>query len=281
MLEARQNWHKFRKLIGNVPPAKNGVIVLHSGNSVLAGSIASANPKTSKHFEDQGMAMEHPDSAWELLAHKYQASSVSFIEREALLGMLAELQRTKMPYPRQLDELRQQILTPSAPRSRLVQHFGERPTEQAWPRKHFFLQFFRPLFAELLPERKILLLVVQYPDPRRLETIAIEFAGKEIRNFIEPDWTGLELDGLDIFHRDSAKRMVLWCENHYLLPTFGSFVTEHVWEEALSLYMRQGARSTWRYLNRQRSQREQDKDFLLEPEPWPLKACMQWLGFRA
>jgi hypothetical protein len=280
VLEARQNWHRFRKLVGPLAPVKTGVVVLHSGNQILAGSIANSDPKVRSHFDDQGVSMEHPDGIWEMLAHKYQAANVSFVEREALLSMLTEFQRSKLPYPRQLEEIRNQILSPNAQRLRLIQHFGDRPTEQSWPKKHFFLRLFDSFFADLLPERKILLLVIKSAQANQLDTIALEFAGRELRNFMEPDWSNLDTGSLDIFHRESAQRMVLWCENHYMLPTFGVFVSENTWNEALSIFGRQGTRPAWRYWNRQKSQRDKDCELLMEPEPWPLKACVQWLGLK-
>lgn len=280
MQEARQNWHKYKHILRSIAPTERMTLALYSGNQIIAGANTKKDPKDPKYFSDMGMAMDHPENAWEVLAHKYNSRSVSFAEREALLSSLGELQKQKIPFTRQIEELKRQLLYPQGSKAKSFLNFGEKNNLQCLPRRHFILKFFDPFFSDLLPERKVLLLVIQKSDPKRLETIALEFCGKELKNFCEPDWTGMDLINLDIFHRESAERMVLWCENHFLLPCFGLFVTSHVWEEAINISRRQGNRGAWKYLAKQYGQRDSDKEFLLEPEPWPLKAGLHWLAFK-
>ena len=88
---------------------------------------------------------------------------------------------------------------------------GERPAEQFWPRKNFLLSLFKSFFGELFPERKLLLVGV-VNGPSDFDALLLELHGAEIKGFSEPDFSGIDWKGLDLFLPDTAARFVAWCE---------------------------------------------------------------------
>lgn len=284
-MELRQNWHKFQRLLGHLPPRKTGLVLLHSNQKILAGAVgAPADQVNRAGFEDAGFPSEHVESAWESLSHKYGASGATFIEREALIEALAQAAAVRQGgsatenFHAQLAALRR--LIDSEKNGKLAIHLGDKPVEAFWPREHFLLGFFRSFFSELLPERKLLLLVV-VKGPGEIEALLLEFQGRELKGFCDPDFSGLDWKGSDLFLPETAERFVLWCENHYLTPTYSLVLTERVWQECRDYQGTQGERQAWRHLLKVRGQRDVEKEVLFSPEPWPIKAMLRWNSFRA
>lgn len=285
-MERKQNWNKFRALVGGVAPKRQGLLLLGHEQKVLAGAniVSSTNKENTnaKYFVDQGIAYSDGESLWSDLESKYSADGATLLERNELLRCLGEVSSAMankgLPesYFSQLKTLRAQFGVESGQNNSCAQHFGDKPVAHFWPDQHFLLQIFRPLFAELLPERKLLLLGVV--KGTELQSIVLEFVGAELRTFAEPDFSSLDWQGQDLFHRNTLERFVNYMESRYVLPTYAFFLSSSVWEECQALQRREGGRSAWKHLLRHRRQRENDPEICIHPESWPLKAALQWQG---
>jgi len=285
-MEVRQNWHKFQRVLGHLPPKKSGLVVLHSHNRILAGALGfSAGSPSSSGFSDVGRQIDQVDSAWEVLAHKYNSTGATFIENEELMAALAQVAAVRPSAPAtdhfhaQLVRLREMLGVEKGEKSKLAVHVGDRPVDQFWPRKNFLLSLFRSFFGELFPERKLVLLGV-VNDSQSMDCLLLEFQGSELKGFCEPDFSGIDWKGTDLFLPESAARFVSWCESHHMLPAYSIFLTRRVWEECREAQMLHGEKSAWKALQKFRSQRDVEKEVLFEPEPWPVKALLRWHSMR-
>lgn len=285
-MEVRQNWHKFQRILGHLPPKKSGLVVLHSHNRVLAGALGlSAGSPSNSGFSDVGRQVDQVDSAWEVFSHKYNAAGATFIDNEELMAALAQVAAVKPSAPAtdhfhaQLVRLREMIGVERGEKNKLAVHVGERPVDQFWPRKNFLLSLFRSFFGELFPERKLVLLGV-VNDSESMDCLLLEFQGAELKGFCEPDFSGIDWKGSDLFLPESAARFVSWCESHHMLPAYSIFLSRRVWEECREAQMLHGEKAAWRALQKVRSQRDVEKEVLFEPEPWPVKALLRWHSMR-
>lgn len=283
-MEQRRNWRKFRELAGHLPAKKPGMAIVCTEKKVLCGALSGVGNPVLPHFRDEGVPIEHVENTAEQLSHKYASGCVSFINRDELLQLLGQISSpggsiSKLPesYYTQLERIREALKISKGEKSKLAVHLGDRPVEQFWPQEVFLFSLFDTMFSELLPERKILLLGVQKAG-NELDAVALEFSGTELKNFSVPDWSGLDRQGApaDFFHRPTVERMVLWCENHFMLPTYAIFVQERVWEECRDLQRKQGNKAAWKHFMKAKSQRDADTTVLMEPEPWPIKAALHW-----
>ncbi len=286
-MELRQNWHKFQRLLGPLPPKKPGMVVLHSNNRILSAALSlNSSGQSNSGFSDQGRSLEPMDSAWEILAHKYNCSGATFLDSEVLSESIAQVASVRPTAPAtdhfyaQLVKLREMISLEKGEKSKLAQHFGDRPHEQFWPRKNFLLSLFRSFFGELFPERKLLLFSV-VSDSNTIDSVLLEFQGAELKGFCDPDFSGLDWKGTDLFLPESAARFVAWCESHYMLPAYSMFLSKRVWEECRQVQMISGDRVAWKTLVKYKTARDVEKEVLLEPEPWPVKALLRWQSMRA
>jgi len=284
MAENRQNWRKFKEILGFAPARKQGLVIIGSGKKILAGTTThSCQELPRKDFQHQNYINEHVENTWEHLCHEYVASGLTYIDRDELFSELASvvnLQQGKISsniYYQQLQLLRESLKLHRGDKTKLAVHVGDKPVENFWPREHFFLGIFRSMFAELLPERKILLLSIIEPN-NSLQSIVLEFQGATLKTFSEPDWYNIEWlsKDLDYFHPDTAKRFILWCENHYILPTYGVFLTRKTWDECQKIQVEQGDKAAWKHLLQIKKQRDVDVEVYVEPEPWPVKAALHW-----
>lgn len=285
-MEHRQNWHRFQRVLGYLPPKKTGLMVLHSNQRVLSGALGvPAESPARLGFSDVGMSFDHVESAWEVLSHKYGASGATFLDREELLSALGQVAAVKNGspatdhFPAQIAKLREMLGLEKGEKTKLSVHLGDRPYEQFWPRKPFFLSFFRSFFGELFPERKLLLLAV-VNDSRNLDSLLLEFHGNELKGFCDPDFSGLEWKGTDLFLRENIARFVASTESRYMLPTYSLFVSKRVWEECRDIQIKSGDKAAWKNLQKVKSMRDVEKEVLFEPEPWPVKALMRWHSMR-
>jgi hypothetical protein len=139
---------------------------------------------------------------------------------------------------------------------------------------------FRSFFGELFPERKLLLFSV-VSDANTIDSVLLEFQGAELKGFCDPDFSGLDWRGTDLFLPESAARFVAWCESHYMLPAYSIFLSKRVWEECRQAQMTAGERAAWKTLLKYKTARDVEKEVLLEPEPWPVKALLRWQSMRA
>jgi hypothetical protein len=285
-MEVRQNWHKFQRLLGPLPPKKSGLVVLHSNNRVLAGALGlSAGSPPSSGFLDLGRQLDQLDSAWEVLSHRYNCAGATFMDNEELMAALSQVAAVRPSAPAtdhfhaQLARLREMMGLEKGEKSKLAAHLGERPVEQFWPRKNFLLSLFRPFFGELFPERKLVLLGV-VNDPHSLDALLLEFHGAELKGFCEPDFSGIDWKGNDLFLPETAARFVAWCESHHMLPAYSLFVSRRVWEGCREAQMLQGEKAAWKLLQKTRSQRDVERELQFEPEPWPMKALLRWHSMR-
>ncbi len=289
MAENRQNWRKFQKILGFVPAKKQGLIVIGSGKKILSGiSTDSCQDLPHKDFSHQGLVSEHLENAWEFLSHEYHAAGMTYIDRDELFTELATISAMQVGkssngiYHEQLLALRDALKLERGEKTKLAMHLGDKPVENFWPRQHFLLQVFQSMFSELLPDRKVLLLGIVEPN-NTLNAIALEFQGTELKKFMEPDWTNMEWNEkhTDYFRADSANRFVLWCENHYILPSYALFVTRKIWDECRDIQVKQGDRAAWKHLLLWKKQRDADVEVLVEPEPWPMKASLHWNSMKS
>jgi hypothetical protein len=286
-MEVRQNWHKFQRLLGPLPPKKSGLVVLHSHNRILAGALGlAAGSPSQSGFSDQGKQTDQLDTTWEVFSHKYNAAGATFLDNEELMNALSQVAAVRPTAPAtdhfyaQLTRLREMIgVEKKAEPNSLATHVGERPVEQFWPRQNFLLTLFRSFFGELFPERKLLLLGV-VNGARSLDTLLLEFQGPELKGFCEPDFSGMDWQGQDLFLPETAGRFVAWCESHYMLPAYSLFVSRRIWEECREAQMIHGEKAAWKLLQKTRSQRDVEKELLFEPEPWPVKALLRWHSMR-
>ncbi|HEY8278387.1 MAG TPA: hypothetical protein VIH99_02105 [Bdellovibrionota bacterium] len=285
-MELRQNWHKFQRILGPLPPKKSGLVLLLSHNRVVAGAVGFAAGALSRSgFRDLGRQVDDMTGAWDDLSAKYQCAGASFIDQRELLNALSQVAAVRASAPAtdhfhaQVARLRELLGVERGEKSRLATHLGERPVEHFWPRKNFLLGLYRSFFGELFPERKLLLVgVVNSPDS--FDSLLLEFQGAEVKGFSEPDFSGIDWKGLDLFLPETAARFVAWCENHYVLPAYSIFLSRRVWDEVRTAQMSHGEKAAWRLLQKIRSQRDVEKEVLFEPEPWPMKALLRWHGMR-
>lgn len=285
-MELRQNWHKFQRILGPLPPKKSGLVVLHSHGRILAGALGlSAGSPSSSGFRDIGAPVEDMSSAFENLSAKHNVAGATFLDQEELQNALSQIAAIRSSAPAtdhfhaQLTRLRELIGVEKSEKSKLATHMGERPVEQFWPRKNFMLSLFRSFFGELFPERKLLLIgVVNSADS--FDALLLEFHGAELKGFCEPDFSGIDWKGSDLFLASTASRFVSWCENHYMLPAYSLFLSRRAWEECRNMQMTQGEKAAWKVLQKVRSQRDVEKEVLFEPEPWPMKALVRWHAMR-
>ncbi len=283
-MEARRSWHRFRKLAGATAPKRRGLIAVADERRVVAGAvIREGQAAVAPDFQDAGLPFDDIDNAWEQLAHKYGAASGTVVDRKELAGVLAQVGSPKQGKPAwdcyhtQLEEIRSALRVSSGEKTRLAQHTGDKPIAQAWPQNCFLLSTFDSFFTELLPERKLLLLGV-VDGPGQLDAMVLEFHGKDLRNFTEPDWSGFDwqTQHVDFFFPETTSRFVLWCENRYLLPTYAFFVTRKTWEECRSIQREKGIGAAWKHLLKAKSLRDAEPEVRVEPESWPLKASLHW-----
>ncbi|MGZ3650331.1 MAG: hypothetical protein ACXWSC_04015 [Bdellovibrionota bacterium] len=285
-MELRQNWHKFQRILGPLPPKKSGMVLLLSHNRVVAGALGLAVSAVSRNgFREIGRQIDDVTGAWDDLSAKYDAGGATFIDQGELIAALSQVAAVRATAPAtdhfhaQLGRIRELLGVEKGEKSKLAQHLGERPTEQFWPRKNFLLSIFKSFFGELFPERKLLLVGV-VNGPESLDALLLELHGAEVKGFSEPDFSGIDWKGMDFFLPENAARFVGWCENHYVLPTYSIFLTKRVWDEVRGLQMSQGDRAAWRFLQKIRSQRDVEKEIQFEPEPWPMKALLRWHSMR-
>ena len=285
-MELRQNWHKFQRILGPLPPRKSGVAVLHSHRRVIAGALGlSAGSPSSSGFVDLGMPVEDADGAWEVLQHKYNVSGATFVDHEQLMQALVQVAAVRSSSPAtdhfhaQIVRLRELLGVEKGEKSTLATHYGDRPVESFWPRKNFLLSIFRSFLGELFPERKLLLLGV-VDGPAKMDALLLEFQGHELKGFCEPDFSSVDWQGADLFLPETAARFVSWCESYYMLPAYSIFLTRRVWEDCRELQMLHGEKQAWRFLQKTLSARDVEKEILFEPRPWPLKALVRWHGMR-
>ncbi len=285
-MELRQNWHKFQRILGPLPPKKSGLVILLSYNRVVAGAMGLAVGALSRSgFRDLGRQIDDIPGAWEDLSVKYDAAGATFIDQGELLSALAQVAAVRGQAPAtdhfhaQLARLRDLLGVEKGEKSKLATHLGDRPVEQFWPRKNFMLSLFRSFFGELFPERKLLLVGV-VNGPESFDALLLEFQGVEVKGFSEPDFSGIDWKGLDLFLPETAARFVAWCESHFVLPTYSIFLTRRVWDEVRGAQMTHGEKAAWRLLQKIRAQRDVEKEVQFEPEPWPMKALLRWHSMR-
>jgi hypothetical protein len=212
-------------------------------------------------------------------------AGATFVEHEELVSALAQVAAVRPSAPAtdhfhaQLVRLRELIGVEKGEKSKLAVHVGERPPENFWPRKNFLFSLFRSFFGELFPERKLLLLlVVNSADD--FDALLLEFHGAELKGFCEPDFSGIDWQGRDLFLPETAARFVASCETSHMLPAYSLTLTRRVWEECRGVQMTQGDKAAWKFLQKARSQRDVEKEVLFEPEPWPVKALLRWHSMR-
>lgn len=289
-MEHRQNWHRFQRVLGYLPPKKTGLMVLHSNQRILAGAVGvPADSPSQPGFSDIGMSFDHVESAWEVLSHKYGAAGATFLGREELIGALSQVAAVKSNspatdhFPAQVAKLREMLGLEKGEKrtekSKLAVHLGDKPFEQFWPRKPFFLSFFRSIFGELFPERKLFLLAV-VNDAESIDSLLLEFHGPELKGFCDPDFSGLDWKGKDHFLRENSKRFVSWCESRYMLPTYALFVSRRAWDECRDVQQKNGDKLAWKNLLKIKNMRDVEKEVLFDPEPWPIKAILRWHSMR-
>ncbi len=285
-MELRQNWHKFQRLLGPLPPKKSGLAILHSHNRILSGALGmAAGSPSHSGFSDTGKQVDSMEGSWEVFSHKYNVSGATFLDSEELAVALSQVAAVRPSVPAtdhfhaQITKLREIIGVDKGEKSKLAVHVGERPVEQYWPRKNFLFNLFRSFFGELFPERKLFLLVI-VNDPQDIDAILLEFQGSELKGFCEPDFSNIDWRAMDLFLPETAARFVAWAESLHMLPTYALFMTNRVWQGCREAQMLQGEKAAWRNLQKVRSQRDVEKEVLFEPEPWPMKALLRWHGMR-
>ena len=288
MLENHRSWHKFRDLLGYLPARRRGLVLLADERKVLWGAISQkSDDKVSIGFRDRNLPAEDLDSAWEDLSKKYNAVGATFVQRKELMALLGQLAAPKPSKPAfenyhvQIGQIREALKISSGDKNTLGIHKGDRPVAAFWPGELFLLKIFQSFFAELLPERKILLLGV-IDGPNSLNSLVVEFRGSALKSFQEPDWAGFDwqAQSTDFFEPSTAARFVLWCENRYMLPTYGLFVTRAVWDECQKIQKESGERAAWKYFLSRKNMRDADPEIRLDPEPWPLRATIHWHSMR-
>lgn len=288
MPEHRQNWRKFQKILGYVPAKAQGLLVVGAGKKLLAGAVTSScQDLPHKDFSHQGFEAEHVENAWEILTHEYHAAGMTYIDRDELFTELASIAAIKSGksstdiFYDQVKMLRESLKLERGEKTKLASHFGDKPVGNFWPRENFFLGYFQSMFSDLLPERKILLLGIVEED-NSLSSIALEYQSSQLKRFIEPDWNNLEIEkDTDFFQQEMMARFVLWCENHYVLPTYGVFVTRKIWLECMEMQLKQGDRAAWKHLLQTKRRKDVEMEVLVEPEPWPMKAVLHWNSMKS
>ena len=287
-MEQRRNWRKFQEMAGFLPAKKSVTLVVSNEKNVLAGVVgASLDFPRGKIFQDIGKNIDHVDGTAEYLSHKYGTSSVCFLQREELLQQLGQISQAKgghsgrEMYYDQIMQLREAMHVQKGEKNKLAVHWGDKPTENFWPREFFCLELFDTMFSELLPEKKILLLGIVEEDGS-LESLALEFLGTKLQAYSCPDWSNLDWQGAkpDYFHRPTLERFILWCENHYMLPTYAFFMTRRMWVELREIQTKDGSKAAWRHFQKSKGLRDVEPEAIMEPEPWPIKAALQWHSLR-
>lgn len=285
-MELRQNWHKFQRLLGPLPPKKPSLLVLHSHHRILSGALALSGGSSGGvgGFQEVGTHIDPIDSAWEVLSHKYEVNGGCFVDNEELVNALGQVASVRPTPPAtdhfyaQIVRLRELMGLDRGEKSKLAVHMGDRPLDQYWPRKNFLLSIFQTFFGELFPERKLVLVGV-VNDSHSMESILLEFHGPDLKGFCEPDFSGIDWKGSNLFDPETAQRFVAWSESHHMLPAYSLFVSRRLWDECREVQLLNGERAAWKLLAKANGAKE-EREMLFEPEPWPLRALVRWHSLR-
>jgi hypothetical protein len=276
----KQNWYKFKKMLPSHHARRQGVVLVTHEQKILAGAIShKQGAETKSYFEDFNAPILDIEESAEFYSHKYQADTVSVISRDDLMTFLPSvtvIKRQRSPsYQQQLEELKNLLVAKGI-------HKGDRHAPNMLPRNHFFLDIFDTMFAELLPERKLVLLCI-VEENRDLMTLAMEFEGRQLKKYSDPDWSNLDWTqkGMDVFHIDTAQRLTLWAENNYMLPCYSVFVSRRLWNECADLQKTSSNKAAWKLFLQQLHQREAERELLVTPMDWSMKANLRWHGMGA
>ena len=286
-MELKHSWHSFTNSLGFLQAKKRGLSVLIHNHKILGAATSKAPSDTKISFDDFDYHVEDKESANEVLAHKYQVDAITFIERDDLLSYVHDVSVLKtgkvQPYYVQLMRLRAQLGVDDSEKVKGVIHKGEKPISDFWPRNHFFLDIFNSTFADLLPERKILLLCIYDVEQQTHDVSALEYSGRALKEYHTVDWSSLDWtrDDFDVFQTETAQRLVLWTENTHMLPTYAVFVTKRLWQECIDIQLKSGAHKSWKHFVKHSKQRDLEKELLIEPTPWPMTATLAWHSLKS
>jgi hypothetical protein len=76
------------------------MVVLHSNSRILSAALSlNSSGQSNSGFSDQGRSLEPMESAWEVLAHKYNCSGATFLDSEALSESIAQVASVRPTAP--------------------------------------------------------------------------------------------------------------------------------------------------------------------------------------
>ena len=288
-MELRRNWHKFRSLLGSAPARNNGITLLSFQGKIVDGSISGKQDQEREPFRDVNLPLDDMNSAFEQLSMRYKARTMTVIQRDDLLKVVNEMHtqnsssRNENSYISQLMHIRNALGIDQPHRDSLAKFWGEGHIKNSFPRPHFVLQMFRSWFADLLPERKLIFLGVLDEEKGSLDSMLLEFDGNKLKRFWEPDWAGFDWKAhtQTFVNRESAAKFVSWCENRYVLPCYAIFVSKECWNQCIDLQDNQSNRAAWKFFVKKRNGKPIEREVVIEPEPWPLKALLYWNSIRS
>lgn len=288
ILSEKQNWYKYRSLFPDCSSKEKGLFTISFHDKIIHGSVSRPYGATPENFQEIEMPIEDVGSAFETLTNRYNARSLTVLRRDDLLKTVMELMpppgepSTVPSYGKQLSDVRAALSLEKRDKNAKYEFRGDVPNEHCLPRPHFFTNIYSSMISDLLPEDKLLFLGIVDEDKKQFSSILLEFSGRELVSFADPDFSNFDWRSLvqTFPNREAAERFVTWCESRYQVPAYTVFVTAKVWREATVYQQKFGYRAAWKHLLKARSGSDLDRELLIEPEPWPMRAIFHWHAMR-
>lgn len=287
-LSDKQNWYKYKRLFPSCRAKEKGIFAISFHDKMIHGCVSSPYGAELELFKEKDLPIEDVSSAFETLSARYGARNLTVIRRDDLLKKVMSLMPApgepgEMPsYGKQLADIRKAISLEKRDKNALYEFRGDIQNEHCLSKPHFFTNIFNTMIADLLPEHKILLLGIVDEDKQRFESFVLEFNGRELVSFADPDFANFDWRSqVQAFpNHENAERFINWAENHYQLPAYSIFVSAKVWREATVYQQKFGYRAAWKHLLKARNGSDLDREMLIEPEPWPFRALLHWHSMR-
>ncbi len=288
-LSDKQNWYKYKRIFPSCNPRETGVFALSFHDKIIHGCISNPYGAELEVFSERDTPIEDINSAYEAFSQRYNARNLTVIRRDDLLKTVMDLmpppgEPDKSPsYAKHLQDIRKSLSLDKQDKNAHYEFRGDIQNEHCLSKPHFFTNIFNSIIADLLPEQKLLYLGIIDEDKQSLESIILEFEGRELISFSDPDFAHFDWRSLTqtFPNPEAAAHFVMWAENRYQLPTYSIFVSARVWREATVYQQKSGYRAAWKYLMQARSTSDLNREFLIEPEPWPFRAVLYWHGSAA
>lgn len=287
-LSDKQNWYKYKRIFPNCSPKEKGIFALSFHDKIIHGCLSNPYGSELEPFRERNIPIEDINSAFETFSQRYNARNMTVIRRDDLLKTVMNMmpppgEPAQAPsYGKHLRDIRKSLSLEKRDKNAHYEFRGDIQNEHCLTKPHFFTNIFNSMISDLLPEQKLLFLGIVDEDKQSFDSILLEFDGRDLVSFSDPDFA--HFDWRDLVQTfptpDAAGRFVTWAENRYQLPAYAIFVSARIWREATVYQQKFGYRAAWKHLMKARSGSDLDREFLIEPEPWPFRALLHWHSMR-